>query len=101
MVAEEGIEAAEVIVGVEETVEEEVPDVADSLGTPQETATMLQFVGQTFNDMLTSLLSQPVKNIIAGEKVHIGVKNQEPVPGKTTGLQRILIENLTSLNLID
>ena len=39
--------------------------------------------------------------IIAGGKVHIGVKSREPVPGKTTGLQRILIENLTSLNLID
>ena len=94
------------VVGVEAAAEattevgaaaEEVPDVADSLGTPQETATMLQFVGQTFNDMLTSLPSQPVRNIIAGAKVHIGVKSREPVPGKTSGLQRILIENLTSL----
>ena len=100
VVAEEEIEEVEVNVGVEEMVVDEVPDVAVSLGTPQETATMLQFVGQTFNDMLTSLLSQPVKNIIAGGKVHIGVKSREPVPGKTTGLQRILIENLTSLEVI-
>ena len=97
--AEEEVEAAEVreeIVGMVEALV-----VVVSLETPPTTATTPQSVGRMFNVTLINLHFRAVKNISVLAKVLIGVKSQGLALGKTTGLQRILIEKLTSLNLID
>ena len=79
---------------------EEVREVASRRRHPQLGPThpkMLQRGGQTSRGVQTHLHSRVVKNIINLGKMLIGVKNQAPARGRTSGFLNQLNEIQTSL----
>ena len=92
------VEAAEAVVAAEAT-EAVVVVETPQAGILLAEASLLGVVGATFSVILMPHHHLCVKNIIYTGSLHIGVKSQHHVRGRTSSFQRIN-EILTSLRLV-